>query len=121
MLQKATYTDAQYIVTAAVERIDVLIKSETDVLNFPRLVKLEGKRLVLAYGKGRHGSNEGRLAAFSDDFGKTWRDAPPDSPWSDNVQISGIMGYMKDGTIAYIDVTSIEAYARKWTRADGNW
>ena len=121
MLKKAVYEDNDIVVQAEVERIDILLKSEEHILNFPRIVQLEGKKLVLAYGSGRHGSNEGRPAAFSDDFGKTWVPAPPGSPWMDNVQCSGILGYMKDGRIAYIDVTAVEATAKKWRREDGPW
>ena len=103
MLQQATYTRDGRTLTATVERSDVLLQSE-DILNFPRLIELEGDRLVLPYGRGRHGGSETRPVALSDNFGKTWADAPAGSPWADNVQTSGILGYLNDGSIAYIDV-----------------
>ena len=118
MLQQAAYTNGHRTLTASVERHEVLLKSE-EPLNFPRIIELEGDRLVLAYGRGRHGGDETRHAAFSEDGGKTWADFPPDSPWSDNVQTSGVLGYLVDGTIAYVDVFPLETAA--WTRDQGPW
>jgi len=122
MLKKAVYVDKDIKVKVEVESIDVLIKSEEYIINFPRIVQLEGEKLVLAYGPGMHGSKvkgTTNAAALSDDFGKTWTPVSGDSPWMDNVQSSGILGYMKDGTIAYIDVTSIEGRAKKYKSEEG--
>jgi hypothetical protein len=102
-LVQSIYVKGDNKVKVTLESVDVLLKSD-EILNFPRIIELEGDKLVLAYGKGRHGGAESRLAAFSDDMGKTWDDFPADSPWNDNVQTSGVLGYLKDGTIAYIDV-----------------
>ena len=115
MLQEAIYTNNQEILKVSVERCEVLLKSD-EILNFPRIIELEGERLVLAYGRGQHGGDESRPVALSNDFGKTWVDPPPDFPMADNVQTSGIMGYLMDGTIAYIDVFPVNA---GWSRADG--
>jgi len=103
MLIGAVYSDKEIKATVNVERIDVLIKSEKEILNFPGIIELEGNNLALVYGRGRHGGKESRPAAFSYDFGKTWVDAPPEAPISDNVQNSGNLGYLSDGTIGYID------------------
>ena len=74
---------------------------------------------MLPYGRGRHGGDESRLCARSEDGGTTWADLPQDSPWNDNVQTSGILGYLANGTIAYIDVFPKEMAS--WSRADGPW
>ena len=116
MIQSASYIDGQDILKVSVDRIDVLLKSE-EILNFPRIIELDGDRLVLPYGRGRHGGAESRPVAISEDGGKTWADVPADSPWSDDVQTSGILGYLKDGIIAYIDVFPREASG--WTGAQG--
>ena len=72
------------------------------------------------------GGDESRLAAFSEDGGRTWEDCPKHSPWNDNVQTSGVLGYLNDGTIAYIDVFPVEMgqWPRKWFRqyvANPSW
>ena len=102
MIQEAIYTNDQQVLKVSVEKCEVLLKSN-EILNFPRIIELEGNQLVLAYGRGKHGGDETRPVAISNDFGQTWVDAPSDFPMADNVETSGIMGYLKDGTIAYID------------------
>ena len=106
MITKTEYVAGRCKLIVELERIEVLIKSEDEVLNFPRLIRLADERLVLAYGRGQHGGkeNERRLAAHSEDSGRSWHDFPPDSPWSDNLQTSGVLGYLRDGSIGYIDV-----------------
>ena len=103
MQQEATYADDNRVLKVSVKSVEVLLKSD-QILNFPRIIELEGDRLALAYGCGRHGGEETRPVAMSPDFGKTWEDLPPEHPMADNVQTSGIMGYLRDGSIAYIDV-----------------
>jgi len=115
MLTGAVYTSEGQVLKVSVERIEVLLKSD-QILNFPRIIELEGDRLVLAYGSGRHGGAETRPVAVSEDLGRTWTDAPPDFPMTDNVQTSGILGYMRDGTIGYIDVFPVNA---DWSPAKG--
>ena len=117
MLGEATYTKDGRALKVSVENTEVLLKSG-DILNFPRIIELEGDRLVLSYGRGRHGGSETRPIAVSGDFGRTWTDAPADFPMADNVQTSGIMGYMRDGKIAYIDVFPVNTH---WSRADGQY
>jgi len=107
-LQEAVYANEDHILEVRLERMDVLLKSADEVLNFPGMIEFEGK-LVLPYGRGRHGGKEGRPAAVSTDGGKTWRDLPADSPLTDNVQNSGIYGYLRDGTTLYVDVFPKEA------------
>ena len=107
-LTQAVYVSADYRLEVTLERIDVLIKSEEEIVNFPRLIRLQGDKLVLPYGRGRHTGDESRLAAYSDDDGKTWQEFPKGSHWNDNVQTSGVLGYLKDGTIAYIDVFPLD-------------
>ena len=129
MLRKAVYETDHGALTVELERIDVLIRSEDEIVNFPRLIRLAGDRLVLPYGRGRHGGKESRLSAVSEDGGKTWRDCSGDSHWNDNVQTSGVLGYLNDGTIAYIDVFPLEAgdwksFEHPWFRnysADPSW
>ena len=60
--------------------------------------------------------DETRPVAISDDMGKTWTDAPASSPMADNLQTSGILGYLRDGTIAYIDVMPVNV---DWQLVDG--
>ncbi len=115
MLKGAVYSSDGRDLKVSVERNEVLLKSD-QVLNFPRIIELDADRLVLAYGSGRHGGAETRPVAVSDDFGRTWTDAPADFPMVDNVQTSGILGYMADGTIAYIDVMPVNA---DWSQAQG--
>jgi hypothetical protein len=114
VLQEVIYTNDQEVLKVSVERCEVLLKSN-EILNFPRIIELEGDRLILAYGRGRHGGAETRPVAISEDFGKTWVDAPSDFPMADNVQTSGIMGYLRDGTIVYIDVLPLNV---KWSGPD---
>ena len=115
MLREAIYTSDRKALKVSVAECRVLLKSD-EILNFPRIIELAGEGLVLAYGRGRHGGEESRPVALSDDFGRTWADPPPDFPMSDNVQTSGIMGYLREGTIAYIDVFPVNA---EWSRARG--
>ena len=129
MLKTAVYESDAGTLRVELERIDVLIESSDEIVNFPRLIELAGERLILPYGRGRHGGAESRLAAISEDGGRTWADCPPESPWNDNVQTSGILGYLADGTIAYIDVFPLEmgtwkGAASPWYRqhvADPSW
>lgn len=60
----------------------MLLKSD-EILNFPRIIELEGDCLVLPYGCGRHDGAEIRPVAISDDFEVTWADLPSDSPMAD--------------------------------------
>ncbi len=115
MIQEAIYTNDQEILKVSVEKCEVLLKSN-EVLNFPRIIELEGNQLVLAYGRGKHGGDETRPVAISNDFGRTWVDASSDFPMADNVETSGIMGYLRDGTIAYINARPVNV---KWRKADG--
>src|SRR2546427_13123949 len=84
-LREAVYPSEGQILKVSVEMIDTLIKSESEVLNFPGMIEFTGK-LILPYGRGRHGGKEGRPAAISIDGGKSWNDLRPDSPFSDNIQ-----------------------------------
>ena len=115
MLKSAVYSSNGKDLRVSVDKTEVLLKSD-QILNFPRIIELEGDRLALAYGSGRHGGDETRPVAVSEDFGRTWTEAPFGPPMTDNVQTSGILGYMKDGTIAYIDVFPVNA---NWSRAQG--
>lgn len=111
-LRESVYSNEGQILKVSVERIDTLIKSESDVLNFPGMIEFTSK-LILPYGRGRHGGREGRPVAISTDGGKSWKDLPPDSKFSDNVQNSGIYGFLRDGTILYVDVFPLEAKTRR--------
>ena len=103
MLRQTIYENDRATLTVTVERQAPLLKSE-GVVSFPRLIQLEGERLVLAYGRGFHAEpGETRHAAHSEDAGRTWAEFTPESPWSDNVQNSGILGHLRDGSIFYID------------------
>lgn len=121
MLKQATYENDSIRLGVELVRTDVLIRSEEEIVNFPRLVELADGKLILPYGRGRHGGKESRLAAFSDDEGATWSDCPEGSPWNDNVQTSGVLGYLGDGSIAYIDVFPLEmgawrSFRKPWFR-----
>ena len=115
MLQEAIYANDQKALKVSVERSEVLLKSD-EILNFPRIIELAGDSLALPYGRGRHTGDETRPVAISHDFGATWVDLPPDHPMADNLETSGVLGYLRDGTIAYIDVFPVNV---KWSRADG--
>ena len=92
MIQEAIYTNDQEVLKVSVEKCEVLLKSN-EILNFPRIIELEWNRLVLVYGRGRHTGDETRPVAISNDFGRTWLEAPSDFPMADNMDTSGIMGY----------------------------
>ena len=115
MIQEAIYTRDKKVLKVSVKKCEVLLQSEA-ILNFPRIIELEEDRLVLPYGRGRHGGVETRPVAISDDFGVTWVDLPLDNPLADNLETSGILGYLSGGTIAYIDVFPSNV---SWSRADG--
>ena len=100
MLTKATYQAGSTALSVELVRTDVLIRAESEIVNFPRLIELGDGKLILPYGRGRHGGQESRLSAFSEDNGATWRDCPEGSPWNDNVQTSGILGYLGDDVLA---------------------
>lgn len=102
MIQAMRFTGNGGRLDVELERTDVLIKSEEEIVNFPRLIRLSGDKWVLAYGRGRHGGEEGRLAAYSEDDGMTWQDFPAGSPWNDNVQTSGVLGYLHDGLFGLV-------------------
>jgi len=129
MLKRAAHESESGRLSVELERVDVLVKSPDEIVNFPRLVELDDRHLILPYGRGRHGGEESRLSAFSRDGGETWSDCPEGSPWNDNVQTSGILGYLDDGTIAYIDVFPLEmgnwkGFVSPWYRnyvADPSW
>jgi len=80
MLRQSTYSNGTQAATVALERTDVLLKSETEVLCFPRLIELGGDRLVLVYLKKWHelGGQKTQHAALSEDFGRTWTDLGKD-------------------------------------------
>jgi len=111
-LREAVYAHDGQILRVSVDRIDTLIRSDTDVLNFPGMIAFTGK-LILPYGRGRHGGKEGRPAAISTDGGKSWQDLPPDSPFSDNVQKFRIYGFLRDGSTLYVDVFPLEVKSRR--------
>ena len=51
------------------ERIDVLIESEDEIVNFLRIVQLEGDKLVLPYGRGTAATEAGwRPSQMTADF-----------------------------------------------------
>ena len=109
MLVEAVYTNGHRTLRASIDRCEVLRQSD-GVLTFPRLIELEGDRLVLAYGRNQHGGgNEKRPVAVSEDLGRTWTDQPAEFPFADNVQTSGTLGYLRDGTIIYIDCNPVSA------------
>ena len=119
MLKQATYCDGTRAASVRLKRTDVLLKSEKEVLCFPRLIELDGDRLALVYLKKWHerGGEKTKHAAISEDFGRTWVDLGGDSPWSDRVTTSGILGYLPDGSITYIDC--MPRQAQHWKVADG--
>ena len=103
MLRETVYTNGPRTLRASIERCEVLRQSD-EILTFPRLIELQGDDLILAYGRGQHGGgNERRPVVLSHDLGSTWTEQPPEFPFCDNVQTSGTLGYMRDGTIVYFD------------------
>lgn len=52
MLRKAVYKSESGKLTVELERINVLIKSEDEIVNFPRIIELGGQKLILPYGRG---------------------------------------------------------------------
>ena len=94
MLTQATYSNGTQAATVRLERTDVLLRSEDEILCFPRLLELGGERLVLVYLKKWHeqGGQKTQHAALSEGFGRTWTDLGEDSPWTDHVMTSGGLG-----------------------------
>ncbi len=94
-----------------VERIDVLIKSKKEVVDFPCAFKFANNTLVLTFHRGQHYGDppERPVAAISRDWGNTWADLPQDNPLSDSVENSGLVGEMHDGSIIYVDTFPKEA------------
>ena len=80
MLRGALYSSDGRDLKISVERDEVLLKSD-EILNFPRIIELEGDRLVLAYGKGRHNGVETRPVAVSEDLAGHGRIPLPASQW----------------------------------------
>ena len=66
-------------------------------------------KLILTYVRGRHGGPESLQAVVSTDGGKSWRVLSPDSPFTDNVQTSGLYGFLREGTTLYVDVFPLGA------------
>ena len=123
MIESATYTDGSRRVTIDVARTDTWLESETDILNFPAVVELDGERLYMTFHRGRHGGEEPLDQVVSDDGGASWRDAPADFPLIAQGPASGrneldftagVLGYLRDGTIAHI-AHNIEEVAGRWT------
>ena len=110
MIQEAIYTNEQEVLKVSVEKCEVLVKSN-EILLFPRIIELEGNQLALTYYNKRDFGT--RLLAISNDFGQTWVDAPSDFPMAKKVGTTGIMGYLRDGTIAYIDTYPDNETGRK--------
>ncbi len=120
MLKSATYEAGSRQVRIEVERIDTWREDQGSVVNFPGVVQLDGDRLYMTYHRARHGAAEGEplLSVLSDDGGASWRDAPRDFPLiginpangKSYVDFdSGVLGYLKDGTICRIDHDTVEA------------
>jgi hypothetical protein len=118
-MREAVYTDDTYRLKVEVDDIEVLLKDDDHPLNFPGLMVFDNDVLVMPYGRGRHYGpvEERRPVAISRDGGKTWENLPKTSPLHDNLQVSGIVGQMSDGSVMYIDVFPIENpfyYDRKY-------
>ena len=116
MLQQASYEDGARHLTVKVERIDEWLTTTDHIVNFPRVVQLAGDRLLLCYTQGRHGGEIGPAALLSDDSGATWRDPPLDLDIANLDTCSylakssgGSLAYLRDGTIAYINMLTLGA------------
>ena len=126
MLRQATHENGNRRLTVTVERIDEWVRTTDHVVNFPRVVELEGDRLLLRHSRGRHGGEQiGPAALVSDDLGATWREPPEDLDIVDldtgksYVNTSGgMLAYLRDGTIAYINMRTVECDWRS-TQVDG--
>ena len=96
MLRGALYSSDGQDLKVSVERTEVLLKSD-QILNFPRIIELEGDRLVLAYGQ-RADTRVSRRArwAVSEDFWTDMDGLPSRLPYGRlTFQTSGILGYMR--------------------------
>ena len=128
MIQQATYGDGARTATIRLERIDTWVEDTESIVNFPGLVELEGDQLYMTYHRGRPGGVEPLASVVSDDAGRTWREAPADSPFIERHPVtgqnyvdfgSGILGYLADGTIVRIDTNAIEAEHRTYEHSQG--
>ncbi len=117
MISQATYTRGDRKVTVTLDRIDTWIEDPESIVNFPGLVRLDGERLYMTYHRGKHGGVEPLRSVVSSDAGATWTRAPDDSPFIEKHPItglsyvdfgSGILGYLRDGTIMRIDTYPVE-------------
>lgn len=126
MIKQATYRSNSRKATVTVEHIDTWVSTTEHVVNFPRVVELEGDRLLLRYSRGHHGGEIGPTALVSDDLGATWHEPPPDL---DIVDLDsglfrprsggGSIGYMRDSTITYINLLTEASKEWRGTRLDG--
>jgi hypothetical protein len=109
-IKEAVYSDGKYNVKVSVERTDVLIKPEGEEPSFPGLIEFTGK-LILPSHRSRPTEKESAyraVSALSTDGGKTWKDLPSSSPFSD-FENSGLYGYLRDGSFLYMDTFPLEA------------
>ncbi len=126
MIEQATYNDGSRRATVRVERIDTWVSTTDHVVNFPRVVELEGDRLLLRYSRGHHGGDIGPTELVSDDLGASWHEPPQDleiaqldtGVFRPNSSM-GVIGYLRDGTIAYINALTEAAKDWRGTRLDG--
>jgi hypothetical protein len=130
VIESATYTDGARRVSVSVERTDTWVDYRADILNFPAVVELGGERLYMTFHRGRHGGAEPLNQMVSEDDGDSWREAPSDfplivpSPATGHNSLdftAGVLGYLRDGTIAHID-HNIEEVASRWVdRSSGEF
>jgi hypothetical protein len=101
-IREITYQDGNLRLQVTLESIEDVLRSDTEILNFPGYIEFEGM-ILLTHGRGQHNLKDDRRTAAISRDGKTWQLAEPGSPYLDNLQNSGIWGKMRDGSWLYID------------------
>ncbi len=130
MITQAVYTRAGRRVVVSLEGVDTWLEERGTIVNFPGLVELDGDRLYMTVHRARHTDPGGEPlhGYISEDAGATWSETPAAFPLKEDHPVtgknyldfaSGILGYLRDGSIARIDPYTVEIVRRHWQRSQG--
>ena len=98
----ALYQTQEAEIHVELEEVKDILKSGS-TLNFPQIIEFNDNIKGLAYGQGAHYGGETRIVRLSKDGGESWEAVSRTRPLGDDIQNSGLLGYLSDGTIIYIN------------------